>query len=94
MLESYLKVVFGFFGGESTAVPQQINEANSNTAIDIENEVILLGGGDTLNCEGIVEELIGWEALLNEFLDELNTQVRVVSGLDPVTDTRDCGIIY
>lgn len=90
MLAAYLKVVLGFFGSESTTVPQQINEANSNTTIDVEDEVVLLRGGDTLNREGVIKELVGWEALLNEFLDEFNTQVRVVSGLDLVTYARDC----
>jgi len=88
-LAAYLKVVLGFFGSESSTVPQQINEANCNTAIDVENKVVLLRGSDTLNCEGVVEELVGWEALLNEFLNKLNTQVRIVSGLDFVADTRD-----
>lgn len=90
MLAAYLKVVLGFFGSESTTVPQQINEANSNTTIDVEDEVVLLRGGDTLNRKGVIKELVGWEALLNEFLDEFNTQVRVVSGLDLVTYARDC----
>jgi hypothetical protein len=60
--------------------------------IDVQDQVVLLRSGDSLNGDGIVEEFVGREVLHHVFLDQLDTQIRVVSGLNSVTDTRDCRI--
>lgn len=86
---SHLHVVFNFLGRESTAVAHQVNETDSNATIDVQNEVVLLGGGDSFNSDGIVEKLGAGEVLLSELLDQLDTQIGVVPGLDSVANTRD-----
>ena len=40
--DTHLKVVFGFFRREGTAVTEEINEADSDTTIDVENQVVFL----------------------------------------------------
>jgi len=82
-------VLFGFFGCESTTVAEEIDEAHSNAAVDIEDEVVLLRGCDSLNSKGIVKHLRAWEGLLDVLLDKFDTEIRVVSRLDTVTDTRN-----
>src|SRR5271170_366515 len=51
---AHLEVVLGFFGRESTTVAEEINKADSNTAVDVEDQVVLLAGGDSLNRDGVV----------------------------------------
>lgn len=87
--DTHLEVVLGLFGGEGTAVAHQVNEADSNAAVDVENEVVLLGGGDGLDSQGVVEKLVGGELGLDVLLDKLDTEIGVVAGLDTVTNTGD-----
>lgn len=86
---THLEVVFRLFLAESAAVSEQVDEANSNASVDVKNEVVLLGGGNTLDGDGVIEELGRWEVLLAELLYKGDTQVRVVAGLDTVTNTGD-----
>ena len=76
---------------KGAAVTQEIDEADSNAAIDVENEGILLGGGDLLDGKSIVEQRAAGEILANVVLDELDTQIGVVDALDLVSDTADYG---
>merc|ERR1712000_156809 len=87
--DTHAEVVLSLLGREGAAVAEQVNEADSNTTIDVENKVVLLGGGDGLDSKGVVEELVAGEVGKNVLLDQLNTEIRVVAGLDTVTDTRD-----
>lgn len=87
--DTHLHVVLNLLAGEGTAVAHEINEADSNAAVDVQDEVVLLRGGDSLDSNGVVEKLGAGEVLLDELLDQLNTEVRVVAGLDTVTDTGD-----
>jgi hypothetical protein len=84
---THLHVVLSLLSGESTAVAHEIHEANSNATVDVEDEVVLLGGGDSLDGDGVVEQLGAREVLLDVLLDEFDTEIRVVAGLDTVTDT-------
>jgi hypothetical protein len=86
---THLEVILGFLSREGTAVADKINKADSNATVDVENEIVLLGGGDSLNSKGIVEELVAREVVEDVLLDELDTEIGVVSGLDTVTNTRD-----
>ena len=86
---THAHVVFDLFGGESSAVAQQIHEADCYTSVDVQDKVVLLGGSDGLNSNGVIEQLGAGEVLLGEFLDQLNTEVGVVTGLNSVTDTGD-----
>lgn len=87
---AHLEVVLGLLGGEGAAVAEQVDEADGDGAVDVEDEVVLLGGGDGLDSDGVVEELGGGEVGLAELLDEGDAQVGVVAGLDAVADTGDC----
>lgn len=51
---------------------------------------VLLGGGDLLDGEGIVEQGMGREVLQDVLLDKLHTEIWVVDALDLVADTADC----
>lgn len=86
---THLEVVLGLLGGESAAVAHEIDEADRNAAVNVENEVVLLGGRHRLDSKGVVEQLGAGEVLLDVLLDELDTEIGVVAGLDPVANTGD-----
>lgn len=87
--DTHLHVVLNLLAGEGTAVAHEVDEADSNATVNVQDEVVLLGGGDSLDSNGVVEQLGAGEVLLDKLLDQLNTEVRVVAGLDTVTDTGD-----
>jgi len=84
---THLEVILSLLGGEGTAVADKIDEADSNAAINVENQVILLGGGDSLDSKSVVKELVAREVVENVFLNELDSEIGVVSGLDTVSNT-------
>ena len=86
---SHPHVVLNLLAREGTAVAHEINEADSDTAVDVEDQVVLLGGGDSLDGNGVIQQLGAGEVLLGVLLDKLDTEVRVVTGLDSVPDTRN-----
>lgn len=87
--DTHLQVILNFLGSEGTTVAEEINEANGNATIDIQDEVILLRSGHSLNSDSIVKQLGAGEVLLRIFFNQLDTEVRVVAGLDSVSNTRD-----
>lgn len=87
--DTHAEVVLSLLRGESTAVAHEVDEADSNATINVEDKVVLLGRGHTLDRKSVVEELSAGEVLLDELLDELDTEIGVVPRLDPVTDTGD-----
>jgi hypothetical protein len=87
--DTHLHVVLSLFLRESAAIAHEVDEADSDTTVDIKDEIVLLGGGDSLDSKSIVEELSGREVGLDELLDELDTKIGVVAGLDAVTNTGD-----
>lgn len=52
---THAQVVFRLLGRESAAIAEQIDEADSDTAVDVEDQIVFLGGGDGLNGDGVVE---------------------------------------
>lgn len=90
---THIHVVFGLFGTESAAVAHQIDEADCNTTINVQNEVIFLGRGDGLNSNGVFQHFAVREALLDEFFDQLHTEIGVVAGFNFVANARDCGLL-
>lgn len=86
---THAHVVLDLFGGEGSAVAQQIHKADCYTSVNVQDQVVLLGRGDGLDGNGVVQQLGVGEVLLGEFLDQLDTKVRVVTGLDTVSDTGD-----
>ena len=75
---AHVEVILGLLGAEGTAVAHQIDEADGDAAVDVEDQIVFLGSGDGLDSQSIVEHLAAGEALLDELLDELDTQIRVV----------------
>jgi hypothetical protein len=70
-------------------VSQQIHKTNSNTAVHIEDEIRLLAGGDFLNLQGVLQQRSLGEILQGKLLDERYPLVRIVDGLDSVSDAHD-----
>ena len=87
--DTHLEVVLSLLSGESAAVADEINKADGNATVDVENQVILLGSSDSLDSEGVVEKLVAGEVVQDVLLDKLDTEIGVVSRLDTVTNTRD-----
>jgi hypothetical protein len=52
---AHAEIVLGLLGTEGTAVAEQVDEADGHGAIDVEDEVVFLGGGDGLDRDGVVE---------------------------------------
>lgn len=86
---THLHVVLRLLGGEGAAVAHEIHKADSNAAIDVENQIVLLRCCDGLHRNSVVEQLGAGEIFLHVVLDKLDTEIRVVAGLDTVTDTRN-----
>jgi hypothetical protein len=86
---THLEVVLSFLAGERTAVTDEVNEADSDAAINVENQVVLLRCCDGLDGQRIVEQLGAGEVLLDVLLDKLDAEIGVVTGLDPVANTGD-----
>jgi hypothetical protein len=74
---THAQVVLCLFGREGTAVAQQVDEADGDAAVDVEDQVVFLGGCNCLDGDSVVEELVRGEVLDNEFLDELNAEIWV-----------------
>lgn len=86
---THLHVIFRLLSRERTAVAHQVDEADSNGTINVENQVILLGSGNRLDGKSVIQHLARWETLLDKLLDELDAEVWVVAGLDLVANTWD-----
>ena len=86
---SHLEVVFGFLGAECAAVAEEIDKADSDAAVDVENQVIFLGRGDRLDRNRIVEELGRGEVGLDKLFDELDAEVRIIARFDTMADARN-----
>lgn len=84
---AHVEVIFGFFGAKGTAVAHKIDKADSYATVNVQDQVVFLAGGDGFDGYGVVKHLAAGEALLDEFFDELNTEIRVVAGFDFMTDT-------
>lgn len=89
--DTHPHVVLDLLAGECAAVAHQVDEADGNAAVDVQDEVVLLRGGHRLHGDGVVEQLGAREVLLGVLLDQLDTEVRVVAGLDSVADARNYG---
>lgn len=88
--DTHPQVVFSLLGRKRAAVAKQINEADGNTTIHVEDQVVLLRGCDSLDGDGVIEEFVGGKVLDDELLDKLDTKIGVGARLDTVTDTRNC----
>lgn len=85
--DTHLEVVLGLLSSEGTAVADKVDESDSNGTVNVENQVVLLGGGDGLDSQSVVEERSAGEVGLDVLLDERDTEIGVVARLDTVTNT-------
>jgi pyruvate/2-oxoglutarate/acetoin dehydrogenase E1 component len=90
---SHLEVILGLLVAEGARVSKKIDEADGDTAVDVENEVVLLRGCDRFDGECVIEELGVREVGLAVLLYERNTEIGVVARLDTVTNTRNCTLL-
>ena len=67
------EIVLSFFRGEGAAVTEEVDEADSDTAVHVEDEIVLLGGGNGLDGDGVIEKFVGAKILHDEFFDQLHT---------------------
>jgi len=77
--DTVFKVVFGFLGREGTAVADKIDEADGDASINIQDQIVLLTGGDGLDGKSVVKELVRREVLEHVVLDQLDAEIGVVS---------------
>jgi hypothetical protein len=87
--DAHAQVVFCLFWREGAAVAEEVNKADGDATVHIEDQIVFLGGSNGLDGDGVVEKFVGGEVLDDEFLDELDTQIRVGARLDTVADTGD-----
>lgn len=86
---THVEVVLCLFRAEGAAIAEEIHEANGNTAVNVKNKVVLLRRSNGLNSDGVVKHLAAREALVDEFFDKFDTEIRVVARLDLMANTRD-----
>ena len=87
--KTYLDVLVSLLGGERAAVAEQVDEADGDAAIDVEDERVLLRRGDLLDSERVVEQAVAREVLAHVLLHEFDTEIGVVDALDLMANTRD-----
>ena len=88
--KAYLDVLIGLVGGEGAAVAEQVDEADGDAAVNVEDQVVLLRGCHRLDSERVVEQAVAREVLAHILLHKLHTQIRVVDALDLVPNAADC----
>ncbi len=86
---AHIQVIFSFLRAESATVTHEIDEADSDAAVDVEDQVVFFGGGDGFNGDGVLEHFAAGKAFLHEFFDEFDAQVGVIAGFYFVADSRD-----
>ena len=87
--DTHVQVVLSLFWREGATVAEEVDEADGNTTIDVEDEVVLLGRGDSLNRDSVIQEFVRDKVLQHEFFDELHTKIGIGSRFDAVANTRD-----
>mmetsp|Transcript_13165 Transcript_13165/g.52746 ORF Transcript_13165/g.52746 Transcript_13165/m.52746 type:complete len:1108 (+) Transcript_13165:373-3696(+) len=83
----------GFLDGEGAAVPEEIDEADGDAAVDVEDEVRALGGRDLFDAEREVEGRGLGEVFFGEVLDDDDAHVGVLERLDAVADAHDEDVV-
>lgn len=74
---THAEIILSFFSGKGTAIAEEIDKADGDAAVDVEDQIVLFGSGDGLNGDGIVEEFVGSEVLHDEFFDQLHAEIGV-----------------
>ena len=87
--DAVLEVFFRLLSAEGAAVAHQVDEADGDAAVDVEDEIVFLGSRNGLDGDGVVEKFGRGEVLLTEFFDERDAEVGVVAGFDAMADSGD-----
>lgn len=74
---THVEIVFGFLAREGATVAQEVDKTDGDAAVNIEDQIVFLGRGDSLYGNGVVEQAVGGKVLLNEFFDQLNPKIWV-----------------
>lgn len=90
---AYPQIFLGFFSGEGTAIPDEVDEANSNGTVNVQDQIVLLAGRNGLHSKGVIEQLVRGEMLQDKFLHQLHTKIGIVPRLDFVANTRNCSLL-
>jgi hypothetical protein len=87
---AHAEIVFSLFGAKGTTVAHEINKADGNAAINIQDQIVLFRRCHSLDSNGVVEHLARRESFLDEFFYELDSKIGVVARLDFMADAGDC----
>ena len=82
-------VFVSFFSSKGAAISEKVDEAYSNAPINVQDERVLLRGGDLLHSESVVEERVAREVLLHILLHKLYAKIGVVYRLDLVPNSAN-----
>jgi len=83
------QIVLGLLGRKGAAVAQQVDEADGDAAVDVEDQVVLFARRHRLDRLGVVEHGGAREVLVHVLLDERDAQIGVVARLDAVANAGD-----
>ena len=75
--DTHAEVILGFLGAEGATVTEEVDEADGDAAVDVEDEIVLFGRGDGLDRDRVVEHFAAGEALLDELFDKLDAEIGV-----------------
>jgi hypothetical protein len=75
---THINVFLCLLPGEAARVAEHVNKRHGDHSVHVQNQVGLLGGGDFLHLEGVVQQGGGAEVFQHKFLDDLNSHVWVV----------------
>lgn len=84
---THAEIIFSFFGAESAAVAHEVDKADGDAAVNVEDQVVFFRGRDCFDGDGVFEHFAAGEALLDEFFDELDPEVGVVARFDFVANS-------
>lgn len=86
---AHLEIVLRLLLTEGAAVAQQIDEADRDAPVHVEDQIVLFRRRDRFHGEGVVEEFGRREVRLHVGFYEFDAEVGVVAGLDAVADAGD-----
>eukprot|EP01137_Pigoraptor_chileana_P036093 Opistho-2@31092 len=87
--EAHLQVLVGLLECEASARAEEVDHAHGNAAVDIEDQIRLLGCGDQFHLACKVEQGGRVKVLAAEVANNVDTHIGVADGLDPVAHTHD-----
>ena len=86
-------ILVGFFPGKCTGISEQVDKADGNATVDVQDERILLRCRHLLDGECVIEKGVAREVLLHVLLDQLDSKIRIIHRLDLVANTTDWELV-